>query len=89
MTRLAFDLSEQFDTMVIVRGTTRLSHTRSPVAIGPRTDIDLGASLEITKGWLFWTIGFKMRTYQLEVDGVAYAEQLNSTYSGLKLAWDF
>jgi indolepyruvate ferredoxin oxidoreductase alpha subunit len=38
LTRLAFDLSEQFDTMVIVRGTTRLSHTRSPVAIGPRTE---------------------------------------------------
>jgi len=35
-TRLAFDLSENFDTMVIVRGTTRLSHTRSPVAIGER-----------------------------------------------------
>ena len=38
-TRLAFDLSEQFDTMVIVRGTTRLSHTRSPVAIGPRKQV--------------------------------------------------
>jgi indolepyruvate ferredoxin oxidoreductase alpha subunit len=37
-TRLAFDLSEEFDTMVIVRGTTRLSHTRSPVAIGPRKE---------------------------------------------------
>src|SRR5450755_3828944 len=38
LTRLAFDLSEQFDTMVIVRGTTRLSHTRSPVAIGARIE---------------------------------------------------
>ena len=38
LTKLAFDLSEQFDTMVIVRGTTRLSHTRSPVAIGARTE---------------------------------------------------
>ncbi len=37
-TRLAFDISEQFDTMVIVRGTTRLSHTRSPVTISPRTE---------------------------------------------------
>src|SRR5512146_2499896 len=36
LTRLAFELSEQFDTMVIVRGTTRLSHTRSPVALGTR-----------------------------------------------------
>jgi len=37
-TRLAFDISEQFDTMVIVRSTTRLSHTRSPVAVGPRAE---------------------------------------------------
>jgi len=37
-TRLAFDLSEQFDTTVIVRGTTRLAHTRSAVTLGPRTE---------------------------------------------------
>ena len=37
-TRLAFELSETFDTPVIVRSTTRLSHTRSPVAIGDRTE---------------------------------------------------
>jgi indolepyruvate ferredoxin oxidoreductase, alpha subunit len=35
-TRLAFELSETFDTPVIVRATTRLSHTRSPVAVGER-----------------------------------------------------
>jgi len=35
-TRLAFDLSEQFDTPVILRGTTRLSHTRSSVKVGSR-----------------------------------------------------
>ncbi len=45
-TRLAFELSEQFDTMVIVRGTTRLSHTRSPVAIGPRTEQPLRPFIE-------------------------------------------
>ncbi|MBI2959221.1 MAG: indolepyruvate ferredoxin oxidoreductase subunit alpha [Betaproteobacteria bacterium] len=37
LTRLAFEISERFDTMVIVRGTTRLSHTRSPVAVGERS----------------------------------------------------
>ncbi len=38
LTRFAFDLSETFDTPVIVRSTTRLSHTRSPVAIGTRKE---------------------------------------------------
>lgn len=37
-TRRAFDISEEFDTPVILRSTTRLSHTRSPVNTGPRTD---------------------------------------------------
>ncbi|MCW2305925.1 indolepyruvate ferredoxin oxidoreductase subunit alpha [Rhodobium gokarnense] len=35
-TKAAFDLSEAFDTPVFVRSTTRLSHTRSAVAVGPR-----------------------------------------------------
>ncbi len=37
-TKLAFEISEQFDTPVIVRSTTRLSHTRSAVRIGPRVE---------------------------------------------------
>jgi indolepyruvate ferredoxin oxidoreductase alpha subunit len=37
-TRLAFEISEQFDTPAIVRSTTRLSHTRSPVTIGARQE---------------------------------------------------
>jgi indolepyruvate ferredoxin oxidoreductase, alpha subunit len=38
LTKFAFELSEQFDTPVIVRSTTRLSHTRSAVAVGVRTE---------------------------------------------------
>jgi indolepyruvate ferredoxin oxidoreductase alpha subunit len=37
-TRWAFDISETFDTPVIVRSTTRLSHTRSVVALGERSE---------------------------------------------------
>jgi len=47
-TRLAFELSERFDTPVIVRGTTRLSHTRSPVAVGSRTEAPSRGFLEQT-----------------------------------------
>lgn len=38
-TRRAFELSERFDTPVVVRSTTRLSHTRSPVVTGSRAEI--------------------------------------------------
>jgi indolepyruvate ferredoxin oxidoreductase alpha subunit len=37
-TRLAFEISERFDTPVILRGTTRLSHTRSIVKLGERSE---------------------------------------------------
>ncbi|MCP3853717.1 MAG: indolepyruvate ferredoxin oxidoreductase subunit alpha [Actinomycetia bacterium] len=36
---LAFDISERFDTPVIVRSTTRLSHTRSLVQVGDRRTV--------------------------------------------------
>jgi indolepyruvate ferredoxin oxidoreductase alpha subunit len=38
-TRRAFELSESFDTPVVVRSTTRLSHTRSLVRVGPRQEV--------------------------------------------------
>jgi indolepyruvate ferredoxin oxidoreductase alpha subunit len=37
-TRLAFEMSERFDTPVLLRSTTRLSHTRSEVLVGERTN---------------------------------------------------
>ncbi len=39
-TRIAYDISEEFDTPVIVRSTTRLSHTRSPVQMGERSEVE-------------------------------------------------
>ncbi len=39
-TRLAFDVSEQFDTPIMVRSTTRLSHSKSVVEMGdPMVDL--------------------------------------------------
>ncbi len=38
-TKYAFELSEEFDTPVIVRATTRLSHTRSEVKVGERVEL--------------------------------------------------
>ncbi|MEA5144699.1 MAG: indolepyruvate ferredoxin oxidoreductase subunit alpha [Candidatus Limiplasma sp.] len=38
-TKLAFELSEELDTPVFVRLTTRIAHARSIVALGERTDM--------------------------------------------------
>ena len=40
-TKLAFELSEQFDTPVIIRSYTRVAHSQSPVEIAPRQEIPL------------------------------------------------
>ncbi|NCC86628.1 MAG: indolepyruvate ferredoxin oxidoreductase subunit alpha [Clostridia bacterium] len=40
-TKLAFDLSEQFDTPIIIRLTTRVSHSRSLADVGDRKEIEL------------------------------------------------
>ncbi len=40
-TRIAFDLSEEFDTPVMLRVTTRLSHSQTMVEVGERKDVPL------------------------------------------------
>lgn len=40
-TREAFDLSERFDVPFLIRSTVRISHTKTPVEIGSRTEREL------------------------------------------------
>ncbi len=46
LTKLAFEISETFDTPVIVRSTTRLSHTRSPVVVNAGRELPSRGFLE-------------------------------------------
>ncbi|MCL2484634.1 MAG: thiamine pyrophosphate-dependent enzyme [Endomicrobia bacterium] len=39
MTKMAFDLSEKFDTPVMIRITTRVAHTKENVEIGERVEV--------------------------------------------------
>jgi len=45
-TRWAYELSEKFDTPVIVRSTTRIAHTRSPVVVGERVEVEARGFVE-------------------------------------------
>ena len=40
-TKIAYDISERFDTPVLLRLTTRVSHSRSPVEEGERVEYDV------------------------------------------------
>ena len=39
--KLAYEISEQFDTPVVLRLTTRISHSRSLVEVGERQELEL------------------------------------------------
>jgi indolepyruvate ferredoxin oxidoreductase, alpha subunit len=39
MTRAAFEISEEYDTPVLVRVTTRICHGKGPVSLGVRTEV--------------------------------------------------
>jgi indolepyruvate ferredoxin oxidoreductase, alpha subunit len=45
-TRLAFDISERFDTPVLVRSETRVSHCDSPVELGERKESSIPRGLD-------------------------------------------
>jgi len=45
-TRWAYELSEKFDTPIIVRSTTRIAHTRSPVVVGQRELVEARGFVE-------------------------------------------
>ena len=40
-TKLAYEISEQFDTPVLLRLSTRIAHSRSPVELSPRQTVQL------------------------------------------------
>src|SRR5512136_1303165 len=45
-TRIAFEISERFDTPVLVRSETRVSHCDSPVELGERREPDIKKGLD-------------------------------------------
>jgi indolepyruvate ferredoxin oxidoreductase alpha subunit len=45
-TKIAFEISERFDTPVLLRSETRVSHSDSPVELGERTEPEMARKLD-------------------------------------------
>src|SRR5512139_1362407 len=45
-TKIAFEISEKFDTPVLVKGETRISHSDSPVTYGERKESPIPLGLD-------------------------------------------
>ncbi len=66
-TRRAFEISEQFDTPVLVRSTTRLSHSKGLVETGERTDMAATAPYESQFGkWVMLPANARSRRTELD-----------------------
>ncbi len=73
-TKIAFDLSEQFDTPVILRLTTRVSHSRSPVALEERVEHEIKAYEKNPAKHVMMPANARKRHYVVEDHLAALAE---------------
>ena len=75
--KLAFDLSERFDTPVLLRLTTRVSHSRSLADVGERVDNGLKAYEKNPQKYVMVPANAKVKHVEVEkriLDQVAYCE---------------
>ena len=75
--KLAFELSERFDTPVLLRLTTRVSHSRSLAEVGERVDNGLKAYEKNPQKYVMVPANAKVKHVEVEkriVDQIAYCE---------------
>ena len=77
--KLAYDLSEQFDTPVIFRLTTRVSHSRSPVELGERCEYDVKPYVKNPQKYVMMPANARGRHVVVEDRFVALREYAETT----------
>ena len=70
------------DIASVTISKTRNSLTQE-TSIGARQDIDLGATIDLTKKAFDYMIGYKQRTVTITTD-TAYKDEITSTYFGFR-----
>lgn len=76
--RTAFDLSERFDMPIFLRSTVRVSHTKCPVELGERTEVERKAYEKDPAKWVMMPAYAKPRRLTLDAREAAvraYAEE--------------
>lgn len=67
-TKLAFDLSEQFDTPVLLRSETRISHAFSPVTLAERKESVIPIGLDLKEAPKYTMVPIYVRKRRLVVE---------------------
>jgi len=78
-TRLAFEISEQFDTPVILRGTTRLCHSQSLVELSERPDRPLKEYKKNSSKYVMLPVNARPRHVEVEKRMVRLKEYADQT----------
>ncbi len=64
--RDAFELSERFDLPIMLRSTVRVSHTKSPVEVGERVEVEQAAYKKDPSKWVMMPAFAKVRRIDLD-----------------------
>ncbi len=67
-TKIAFELSEQFDTPVLLRSETRVSHSFSPVKLEERKESVLPLGLDVKESTKFTMVPVNVRVRRLLIE---------------------
>jgi indolepyruvate ferredoxin oxidoreductase alpha subunit len=67
-TKIAFEMSEQFDTPVLLRSETRVSHSFSPVKLAERKESVIPVGLDIRDSTKFTMVPINVRVRRLVVE---------------------
>lgn len=62
---------------------------QKPVTFGPRINVDLGGSVDITKRALDFIFGYRYMKHSITYNETANAELMTTTYLGLSTGFDF
>lgn len=85
-TKLAFELSEQFDRPVLVRITTRIAHSQGPVEVGERKEVPLKPFVRNPKKFVMLPAHARPRHVFIEEQMIKLKEYSNK--SGLnRIEW--
>jgi len=81
-TKIAFDISERFDTPVLLRGETRVSHCDSPVELGERKESSIvkGLDQKDTPKWVMMPMFSKIKRIAIEARTAKLAEYADTEF---------
>lgn len=69
----------------VVNSNRARNTTANTVDVGQRLEVDLGASVDVIKNYVDFLIGYKVRRFDVTVDGESFEEQQSAPYAGLQL----